>query len=121
MILRVLPDDVWGLVKAYAIQLCPRCGGGCSRDGNMPCWEDDLSDLFLRDRVDPGGYRRLWYARGGISLDADYRPEEPGCHHVVFCLEPSQRGHFKLTWRRDCPKRVSNGQSATTALSKWAA
>ena len=58
------PDPVWGRIKGFAIDPCPRCGGMCAR--GVPCWRRDLVQ-FPYAMLNPYEYRRKWYHRRGLS------------------------------------------------------
>ena len=57
-----LPEDVWGLIKEYAIPRCPACKGYCAYE-DMPCWLDDLSQRMYPNvpSISPRYFRKMWY------------------------------------------------------------
>lgn len=56
-----LPEDVWGLIKEYAIPRCPACKGCCAYE-DMPCWLDDLSQRTSNmPFMSAQHFREMWH------------------------------------------------------------
>ena len=65
------PDDVWALVKEYAIPRCPACKGCCAYE-DMPRWLDDMSQRSPHVRpMEASHYRRMWHETENARLAGD--------------------------------------------------